>query len=69
LNALETLLSDQAVPPGNWWSVAREALAMLGNLNPPEDRYEQQLEQEIERIRNDPGASPEDRRWAECYGT
>ncbi|MGA2434416.1 MAG: HEAT repeat domain-containing protein [Bryobacteraceae bacterium] len=66
--ALDALLSDQAVPPGNWWSIAREALAMLGNLNPPEDRYRDQLAQEIERMINDPGASPEDRRWAEFYG-
>jgi hypothetical protein len=32
--ALERMLSDEDVAPGNWWSVGREALAMLGNLEP-----------------------------------
>ena len=66
--ALEAMLSDHAVPPGNWWSVAREALAMLGELDPPEERYRDQLAPEIQRVVDDPNASPEDRRWAEFCG-
>jgi HEAT repeat protein len=65
--ALESMLSDQAAPPGNWWSVAREALAMLWNLNPPEIRHRDRLIREIERVTKDPDASPEDRRWAGFY--
>jgi HEAT repeat protein len=65
--ALESTLSDDAVPPGNWWSVAREALAMLGHLDPPEARYRDQLVEEIQRVIDDPNASPEDRRWASYY--
>jgi hypothetical protein len=33
--ALEAMLTEHATPPGNWWSVAREALAMLGELSLP----------------------------------
>jgi HEAT repeat protein len=29
IEALESRLSDQEVPPGNWWTVGREALASL----------------------------------------
>ena len=65
--ALEAMLSDHAVPPGKWWSVAREALAMLGQLNSPENRHREQLAQEIQRVVDDPDSSPEDRRWAEFY--
>jgi len=65
--ALEAMLSDHAVLPGNWWSVAREALAMLGTLDPPEERYRDQLAQEIQRVVADPNASLEDRRWVKFY--
>jgi hypothetical protein len=65
--ALESMLADHAVPPGGWWSVAREALAMLGKLDPPEARHVDQLAKEIERVMADPNASLEDRRWAESY--
>ena len=65
--ALEAMLTDHAVPPGNWWSVSREALAMLGQLDHPEARYRQQLTEETRRVLNDPASSPEDRRWAENY--
>lgn len=65
--ALEAMLSDHAVPPGNWWSVGREALAMLGKLDPPENPYRDQLAQEIQRVIDDPEASQEDRRWTESY--
>lgn len=63
--ALERMLPDKEVPPGNWWSVGREALAMLGNLEP---RFRDKVEEDTRRVLNDPNASPEDLRWAEGYG-
>ena len=66
--ALVSMLDDNSVPPGNWWSVGREALAMLGTLDPPETIYKIRLIQETQRVRTDPEASPEDRRWADSYG-
>jgi HEAT repeat protein len=65
--ALMSMLGDPAIPPGNWWSVAREALAMLGNLDPPEERYRRLLAEELQRVQVDPESSPADRRWAESY--
>jgi HEAT repeat protein len=64
IEALERRLSDEAVPPGNWWSVAREALAMLGELDP---KYGDELNRETQRVLNDPSSSPEDLRWAGNY--
>jgi len=68
VEALEAMLADDSVPPGKWWSVGREALAMLAHYCPPEGQFEDQLAREIRRINDDPSASPEDRRWVECYG-
>jgi HEAT repeat protein len=65
MNALERMLSDEEVPPGNWWSVGREALAMLGQL---ETNYRSELDSETERVLHDPQSSPEDLRWGEAYG-
>ena len=62
--ALERMLGDQEVPPGNWWSVGREALAMLAPMLP---EYRVKLQVETERVRSDPDSSPDDRRWAEGY--
>jgi hypothetical protein len=64
IDALERMLSDEEVPPGNWWSVGREALAMLGSRDP---RYEVELADKIQRVLHDSNSSPEDLRWAECY--
>jgi hypothetical protein len=64
VEALEGMLSDQEVPPGNWWSVGREALAMLGHFVP---KYQAQLDSETEPVPRDPNSSPEDLRWAEGY--
>jgi len=64
VEALEKMLSDNEVVPG-WWSVGREALAMLGHLDP---EYRAQLDSETRRLLDDSNASPEDRRWAEGYG-
>lgn len=65
--ALEGMLQDLSVPPGNWWSVAREALAMLGKLDPPEAKWRDQLANDIRQVLLDKNASPDDRRWAEAY--
>ncbi len=67
--ALESVLLDNGTMPGSYWSVGREALAMLGRLDPPEPRYRDQLAMEIQRVLADPNASIDDRRWAEGYGT
>ncbi len=64
IGALEGMLADEEVPPGNWWSVGREALAMLGKLNP---KYGAKLDSETQRVVNDPNSSPEDLRWAMGY--
>lgn len=61
MEALERMLSDQEVAPGNWWSVGREALAMLGHFDP---KYRAELDSETERVLGDPNSSPEDLRWA-----
>jgi len=64
VNALERMLSNNEVPPGNWWSVGREALGRLGELEP---KFEEELDLETQRVLLDPNSSPEDRRWAEGY--
>jgi HEAT repeat protein len=67
VSALEGLLSDKAICPG-YWSVAREALATLGTMDPPESDFRSQLNDETERVASDPEASVEDRRWANFWG-
>jgi len=62
--ALEGVLSDEHVAPGNWWSVGREAFAMLGQLEPG---YRAKLGYETKRVLRDSNSSPEDLRWAEGY--
>lgn len=64
IDALERMLPDNEVPPGNWWSVGREALGMLGSFHP---KYRAELDQETKRVLSDPNSSAEDRRWAEGY--
>lgn len=66
--ALESMLGDDERPPGNWWSVGREALGVLGSRNPPHLVYQEKLAHEIRRVLEDANAKPEDRRWAEFYG-
>jgi hypothetical protein len=61
------MLGDREVPPGNWWSVGKEALAMLANMQPPVAGYEASLIAETQRLLSDPNATAEDRRWAESY--
>ena len=65
IEALEPLLSDEEMPPGNWWPVGKEALAMLGRMEP---RYSAKLACETKRILSDSTSTPEDLRWAEGYG-
>jgi HEAT repeat protein len=64
IEALERMLSDDEVPPGNWWSVGREALASLGHID---KSYRVKLDSETKRVLSDPNSSAEDRRWAEGY--
>lgn len=64
IEALERMLPDEEVPPGNWWSVGKEALVMLGELEP---RYQAKLDSETQRVLHDPDSSREDLRWAEFY--
>jgi len=68
VQALESVLVDGETPPGNWWPVGKEALAMLANLPTLRDRYKPILAAERHRIQSDPNATDEDRRWAEFYG-
>jgi len=65
MEALERMLTDEEVAPG-WWAVRREALAMLGNLDP---RHRDKLDAETRRVLSDPNSSPEDLKWAEGYGS
>lgn len=67
IRALESVLDDGETPPGNWWPVGKEALAMLASKQRPAGDYETKLAAERQRILADPNANAEDRRWAECY--
>ena len=67
VSALEARLADDAVPSGNWWSIAREALAMLGGMNPAMEQYQERLAREAQRVLDDPNSSRVDRRWAESH--
>ena len=67
VQALESMLEDHEVPPGNWWSVGKEALAMLAGMQPPVADYEAKLKAETERVLSDSNATAEDRRWANAY--
>jgi len=64
-SALERVLGDKEVAPG-WWSVRREAQAMIVGLR-DEPGEKERLQAEIRSILQDASASAEDRRWAECY--
>ena len=67
IQALESVLDDGETPPGNWWPVGKEALAMLASKLRPAGDYETKLSAERQRILADPNATADDRRWAECY--
>jgi HEAT repeat protein len=69
VKALESILDDDEVPPGNWWSVGKEALAMLGSMDPPVADYRARLERETQHVFSNVDATVEDRRWAEGYTT
>ncbi len=66
VEALDSMLDDREVPPGNWWSVGKEALAMLSAMRPD---YANRLKGEVNCVFADAHATAEDRRWAEAYGT
>ena len=54
IEALKRMIPDNEVAPG-WWSVGREALAMLGQLDP---NYGAKLDAETRRVLSDPSSSP-----------
>src|SRR5258707_1157979 len=54
VRALESMLGDREVPPGNWWSVGKEALAMLASMQPSVADYEARLIAETQRLLLDP---------------
>ena len=64
-SALERVLGDKEVAPG-WWSVGREAQAMIVGLR-DEPGEKERLQAEIKGILQNANAPAEDRRWAECY--
>jgi len=67
VQALESMLDDDQIPPGDWWSVGKEAFAMLGSMHPPVADYKRRLAAETQRILASVNVTAEDRRWAEGY--
>jgi hypothetical protein len=67
VQALESVLVDHETPPGNWWPVGKEALAMLACLPWKENPYRNQLRAEAHLIRSNPHASAEEVRWADFW--
>jgi hypothetical protein len=67
IRALESVLDDGETPPGNWWPVGKEALAMLASKQSSAGDYETKLAAEMQRILANPDATAEDRRWAASY--
>ena len=67
--ALESVLhDDECASPDRWWSVAKEALAMLGQyIEPPIKKYRDLLQHEVARVKADPDASKQDKFWADSY--
>src|SRR5262249_21817987 len=58
-------LDDTGTAPG-WWSVGREAQAMIASLRGKGEL--RRLQAEIQAVREAPNAPADDRRWADCYG-
>lgn len=66
--ALESKLDDAETPPGNWWPVGKEALAMLGAWEAlGRGPWHQRMKSEAARILADKHATADDRRWAENH--
>jgi HEAT repeat protein len=65
--ALESMLEDTEIAPGNWWSVGKEALAILASSEVGRERHEPLFRAEVQRILADPKATSEDLRWAKFY--
>ena len=63
--ALQHVLDDKAIAPG-WWSVGREAQAIIVGLRDIAGERER-LQETIRIIQNDPNASTEEKKWAEHY--
>lgn len=67
VSALESMLDDQEVTPGNWWSVGKEALSVLVSMHPSIEKYKIMMATEVQRIFSDPDATVDDRRWADAH--
>ncbi len=67
IRALESVLDDRETPPGNWWPVGREALAMLALKQGQGGQYGAKFSAERQAILANANAPAEDRRWAEFY--
>lgn len=67
IRALESVLDDNGTPPGNWWPVGKEALAMLASEPRSAADYKPKLSDERQRILADANATAEDLRWAAWY--
>ena len=69
VRALESVLDDGETPPGNWWPVGKEALAMLASERTSAEEYRMKLAAVRQQIISDPNATSEDRRWAASYAS
>ena len=58
-SALDKMVGDEAAAP-TWWSVGREAQAVLAEPAA--------LKAAVQEVLENPDATDEERRWAECYG-
>ncbi|MBL8234366.1 MAG: HEAT repeat domain-containing protein [Bryobacterales bacterium] len=66
VRALEAVLGDEAIPEG-WWAVGKEALGVLGSMDPPLPHYPTMMAEEIEAVFRNPSATKAERSWAGFY--
>jgi HEAT repeat protein len=64
---ISVLHDPDEAPSGGWWSVGKEALAMLSSMRPPVADYQKRLATATQHVLSDGNATAEDRRWAEGY--
>ena len=69
VSALEKLLDDDAVPESERYSVGKEALGVLGHMDPPGTDFRERLKARLVPICESPSEWPEgDRDWAATWG-
>ncbi|MBL8234933.1 MAG: HEAT repeat domain-containing protein [Bryobacterales bacterium] len=66
VRALEAVLQDEAIPAG-WWAVGKEALGVLGSMDPPLPHYGAMMAEEIEAVFRNPSATKAEQSWAGFY--